>query len=137
MKQWILAALMCSVAGGAPAQTPQKMEEIRISARVAPSSLVGNIWKEEFDEVKGYYRLSNGKTMRLSRWGSYMFADIDGIGRTRLVAVTPYEFMALDESMKINIDAASAPYNDAVIALAIKRVAGDPAAGVVRLTASR
>lgn len=137
MGKWIVAALLCSLAGGAPAQTTQKMDEIRVSARVAPASLVNNLWKAEFDEVKGYYRLSNGKTMRLSRWGSYMFAEIDGIPRTRLVALTPYEFVALNESMRINIDAESGPYNDAIIALSVARVAGDPAAGFVRLTASR
>lgn len=137
MGKWILTALLCSVAGGAPAQTPQKMDEIRISGRVAPATLVGNMWREQFDDVKGYYRLSNGATMRLARWGSYMFADIDGLPRTRLVAASPYEFVALDDTMKINIDADSGPNNDAVIQLAVPRVAGNPASGFVRLTASR
>lgn len=138
MGKWIMAALLCSVAGGAPAQAPAKMDEILVSGKVEPSRLVNNLWKDEFDsEVKGYYRLSNGKTMRLARRGSTMFAEMDGIPRTRLVAVGPYEFVAMDQTMKIDIDAGNWPYVDAVIALAVPRVAGQPATGFVRLTASR
>ncbi len=143
MKRVILAALLCSAIPGAPAQVlpepvPVQMEEIRVStSRIALPDRLRDMWPEEFEEVKGDYKLSNGKWMRLSTWGNRMYAHVDGMPRTQLVALSPYEFVALNETMKISVDTSLPTINNAVVLLTTERVAGLPAPDYVRLTASR
>lgn len=153
MSKWAMAALLCGVAGACPAQNSSQgvpgpitqearaalqMDEIRVStARIALPPTRRNMWADEFDEVKGDYKLSNGKWMRLSMWGNRMYARIDGMPRTQLVAVSPYEFVALDETMKVSVDTESSANLHAVILLASRELASGPAIVTERLTASR
>lgn len=145
MSKWILAALLCSVAtsaaGQAPAPQPAaqpSMEEVRVSTpRIVLPDTRRNVWPDEFDEIKGDYKLSNGKWMTLSMWGQRMYARIDGRPRTQLIAVSPYEFVALNETMKVSIDTWAPRANTAVIVLADRRLAGLPGYDFTRLTASR
>ncbi|MBQ5946480.1 hypothetical protein [Massilia sp. ST3] len=101
---FIVAALgALLVAPAVTAQTSQP--EVRVSAS-APRMVqpgLGNIWYEEFDMVKGDYALSNGKAMQLSMWGNRMYANIDGMGRTQLVALSPYSFVSRDQQLRIEI----------------------------------
>jgi hypothetical protein len=112
MKKLILAVTLGALSTLAMGQTEPAVEEIRISAGLPRIELPGdlrNVWANEFDQVKGTYRLSNGKTMLLSMWGNRMYAKIDGTPRSQLVAASPYVFVARDLQMKIrigNIDAA-------------------------------
>ncbi len=145
MSKWILAALLCSVAASAAGQAPTaqaaaqaSIDEVRVSTpRIVLPETLRNMWPEEFDAIKGDYKLSNGKWVRLSMWGNRMYARIDGRPRTQLIAVTPYEFVALNESMKLSIDTWSPHANTAVIVLADQRLAGQPGYDFTRLTASR
>lgn len=106
MKKLILVIAVGALSAAAVAQTQPAADEIRISAGLSRIELpeeLHNVWQDEFDQVKGTYRLSNGKTMQLSMWGNRMYAKIDGSPRRQLAAVTPYVFVARDLQMKIRI----------------------------------
>jgi len=107
MKRFILAAAVAALPVLAFAQTQQPIEAIRVSGahqRIELPDQLRNVWPEQFEQVKGTYYLSNGKTMQLSMWGNRMYAKIDGMQRSQLVAATPYEFVGLDRQMRIRID---------------------------------
>jgi hypothetical protein len=145
MRPFIMAFLLCSASPASLAQVPselapaaQQMEEIRVStARIALPELRRNMWPDEFDEIKGEYRLSNGKSMRLISWGNRMYAAIEGLPRTQLVAVAPYDFVALDQTMKLSVDNGAPSGTTAVILLSNRRLAGLSSPDFTRLTASR
>ena len=107
MKKLILVASLGLLSAIATAQTKPPIEEIRISGALSRIELpmdLRNVWADEFDQVKGTFRLSNGKNMDLTMWGNRMYAKVDGMPRTQLVAASPYVFVALDKQMKIKID---------------------------------
>ncbi len=106
MKKLLAASMLGALSALAFGQTQPGIEAIRISGaltRIELPAELRNIWADEFDQVKGSYRLSNGKTMELSLWGNRMYARVDGMPRSQLVAASPYEFVALDRHMKIRI----------------------------------
>jgi opacity protein-like surface antigen len=92
----------------APAVTAQTSQpgEVRVSA-TAPRMVqpgLGDLWYDEFDTIKGDYALSNGKAMRLGMWGNRMYASIDGMPRTQLIALSPYAFVSRDRQLRIVVD---------------------------------
>lgn len=114
------------------------MDEIRFStARIALPERLRNIWPEEFHEIKGEYRLSDGKSMRLSMWGNCMYASIDSMARTQQVAVTPHDFVAVNQTMKVRVDNSGSNVTRAAILLLRRRLAGIDGLDLTRLTASR
>lgn len=142
MNKVIFAALLCGVAGDAMAQTAPPVDEVRITrpqVRIDLPAERRNVWADEFDQVKGTYYLSNGKTMELSMWGNRMYAKIDGMPRSQLVAASPYVFVALDEQMKITIDGDEVPgRNMAEVILQTPSLAGTSGVReLTRLVASR
>ncbi len=142
MNKIILIALLASVAGTANAQTAPVVDEVRITRPLVRIDLPAqrhNVWADEFDQVKGTYYLSNGKTMQLSMWGNRMYAKIDGMPKTQLAAESPYVFVALDEQLKITIDDSSVPgRNAAEILMLTPRMAGTAVVKeFTRLVASR
>ena len=142
MKKLMMAVVLASAAAGTPAQTAPVVDEVRITRPIERIELPQerrNMWADEFDEVKGQYRLSNGKKMEIGMWGNHMVVTIDGMPRSRLVAASPYVFVALDEKLKITIDE-----NDrygprgAVVLMVVPRLVSDTTVNeVVRLVASR
>jgi hypothetical protein len=107
MKKLILASTLGVLSALASAQTAPAIEEIRISgalSRIELPEQLRNVWADEFDQVKGTYRLSNGKNMDLVMWGNRMYAKVDGMPRTQLVAASPYVFVGLDRQIKIKIN---------------------------------
>lgn len=142
MKKLILVAALGATPMLAVAQTPPPVEEIRISgalARIELPEQLRNVWPDEFEQVKGTYYLSNGKTMELSMWGNRMYAKIDGMQRSQLVAASPYVFVGLDRHLQIkigNVDG-SGPLRADVVLLQ-SNVADLSAEGpLTRLVASR
>jgi hypothetical protein len=106
MKRLIIVVALGALSALASAQTQPAVEEVRISGALAAIELpdeLRNMWQDEFDQVQGTYRLSNGKTMQLSMWGNRMYAKIDGMPRSQLVAVSPYTFVGLDRQMRMRI----------------------------------
>lgn len=107
MNKLMLGILLAGAAAGTAAQTAPSVNEVRISrplARIELPQLRHNMWADEFDQVKGQYRLANGKKMELGTWGNRMYVTIDGMPRMRLVAASPYVFVAQDEKLKITIN---------------------------------
>ena len=124
------------------AQPQSAVNEIRIAGalnRIELPRELRNVWHDEFDQVKGSYHLSNGKTMQLEMWGNRMYAKIDGMPRAQLVAASPYTFVGLNRQMRIDIsDIDSAGPINAEILLVGPALAGmDPDHHMIRLTASR
>ncbi len=140
MKKLLLVALLSAIGTAAIAQTQMAVDEIRISGalnRIELPEQLRNVWHDEFDQVKGTYRLSNGKTMQLGMWGNRMYAKVDGMARAQLVAASPTSFVGLDRQIQIditNIDA-DGPIQ-AEILLASPGLAGTPST-ITRLIASR
>lgn len=142
MKKLILVAALGALSALASAQTQPAVEEVRISANLARIELpdeLRNVWQDEFDQVKGTYRLSNGKTMQLSMWGNRMYAKIDGMPRSQLVAASPYVFVGLDRQMRVRIHdvEASGPIKADVLLLTSSLADSTAPATVTRLLASR
>jgi hypothetical protein len=142
MKRLILAAALIALPAAAFAQSQVAVDEIRISgaaSRIELPDQLRNVWADEFDQVKGTYRLSNGKTMQLGMWGNRMYAKVDGMPRTQLVAATPYMFVGLDRSMRIRItDIDSAGPINAEVLLSTPALAGNTTdMTLTRLVASR
>jgi hypothetical protein len=141
MNNYVIAALL-ALPGLAVAQTAPPVEEIRISAaleRIQLPDQLRNSWPDQFEQVQGTYYLSNGKTMALSTWGNRIYAKIDGMPRSQLVAASPYEFVGLDRHMRIKISNAegSGPIQ-ADILLLLPNLADASAEGSwTRLVASR
>ncbi len=142
MKKLMMAILMASAAAGTGAQTEPVVDEVRITRPIERIELPrerNNMWASEFDEVKGQYRLSNGKKMELRLQGNHMYATIDGMPRSRLVAASPYVFVALDEKLKITVDEKD-PYGPRGVELLMvvpRQVADTTVYEVQRLVASR
>ena len=142
MKKLLLAAALVALSIPALAQTETVAGEIRISApllRIELPDELRNVWQDEFDQVKGTYRLSNGKTMQLSMWGNRMYAKVDGMERMQLVASAPYVFVGLDKQIKIRItDLESSGPIIADVLLMVPTLAGTTTEGsLTRLVASR
>ena len=142
MKKLMMVVVLASAAAGTPAQTAQVVDEVRITRPIERIELPQerrNMWADEFDEVKGQYRLSNGKKMEIGMLGKNMVVTIDGMPRSRLVAASPYVFVALDKKLKITIDE-NDPYGPrgAVVLMVVPRLVSDTSVNdVVRLVASR
>lgn len=144
MKRLIYLAVLAtlSAGAGAGAQSPAAVEAVHISGampRIELPEQIRNVWYDEFDQLKGTYYLSNGKTMQLSMWGNRMYAKIDGMPRSQLIAVTPYVFVALDEKMKITIDnnPASDRINAELLLAGPAMADGSRADEITRILASR
>ena len=142
MKAFILAAALVALAAPASAQSEPGLGEVRISGallRIELPEELRNVWQDEFDQVKGTYRLSNGKTMQLSMWGNRMYAKVDGMDRMQLVALGPHVFVGLDKQIKIRItDMESSGPIAAEVLLMVPTLAGTATEGTVtRLVASR
>ena len=106
MKHLILLFILGALPAIATAQTQPVVEEVRIRGPVQLIELpdqLRNVWADEFDQVKGTYSLSNGKTMQLSMWGNRMYAKIDGMPRTQLVAASPTLFVGRNREMRVKI----------------------------------
>jgi hypothetical protein len=134
MKKQIAVALAGALFSSiAVAQAPP-IEAVQVTGAAphfALPALQHNMWYDEFDQVRGGYALSNGGYMDIGMWGNRMYASISGVGRTQLVAESPYVFVARDGRTRITLtDPAmrSDDQADAVIQLlsAQPAVAGAP-----------
>ena len=141
MKKLIVILTIALLPSIAEAQSEQRVEEVRVSAaapRFALPAQRRNMWATEFEQVQGAYTLSNGKTMQLSQWGNRMYAKIDGMPRTQLIAETPWVFVARDEHMKIYVDTVTGARIQAqVLMITPQRLSGIGNSVVTRLVAHR
>jgi hypothetical protein len=142
MKKLILIAVVSAWSAAATAQSTQTLDEVRISgAQIELPAQLRTVWYDQFDQIKGTYYLSNGKTMQLSLWGNRMYAKIDGMNKAQLVAESPFVFVALDRQMKIMIEdpeTSTASAIKAELLLSVPRQAdAAPGSDMVRLLAHR
>lgn len=90
-----LSALLIGLAGTAQAQ-PQTVE---ISA--AP---LRSVKASEADDLKGLYRMSDGRWMRLTYRAGTIVADLDGEPVTELRAESPLQLRSVDGRMQMRFD---------------------------------
>lgn len=84
----IIALAAASFASLAPAAAQSPDQTIGATIRVpAAQPLRYRVRMDEFDEQKGTFLLSNGKTMTVSNRGRRFFAEIDGERRAELIPV--------------------------------------------------
>jgi hypothetical protein len=55
----------------------------------------------EYEEVSGAYDMANGKTLVMRMAGHRMFAELEGLPKAELVAVSPTTFVAKNRQMKM------------------------------------
>ncbi|HEY5801240.1 MAG TPA: hypothetical protein VIT92_13525 [Burkholderiaceae bacterium] len=98
-----IAATAPAMAQSQPATSPPSDETVSVRAPqiIELPRQLNQMWPNEFEEISGIYTLSNGKHMVLSMDGTRMYATIDGGRRTRIVAESPYVFIARDKQFKI------------------------------------
>jgi hypothetical protein len=134
MKRLILFTLLGGLSLATPAQTPEDSEvRIRgyqIELPAHPHFMFGG----DFDEYTGWYELSNGAVMTLSRNGSQMYAQIGNGERKELVAAKSNVFVALDRGLKITLDS---DYAGEVLMKVPDRSAQANAGQIIRLASSR
>ena len=93
--------------------TPQPSTAVQISG-VPPAPYRPD--RDEVDDVKGVYQLSNGKYMRVSMRGNRLVAEVDGERRSNLVAVGPKVFVAPTTDTVVAFDEpANGQMNDVVL----------------------
>jgi hypothetical protein len=103
MKTHILvAALAGALSAAALAQSAPPIDAVVVRPQgIELPSQMDRLWYNEFEQVSGLYRLSNGKRMELSMDAGHMYAKIDGMKKTRIVAASPYVFVAADRQFRI------------------------------------
>lgn len=129
MKKLILIASMSLFASAAMAQNASPSDGSRVSENHTGIQLpdkLHNMWYDEFHEIEGTYYLSNGKKMQLSLSGDRMYATVDGVERTRLVAESPYVFVGRDQKMRMSINSpdANAPFTADILMAVAATTAG-------------
>ena len=93
--------------------TAQPSTAVQISG-VSPAPY--RMEREEINDVKGVYQLSNGKYMRVSMRGNRLVAEIDGERRANLEPVGPKVFVAPATDMVVAFDEpADGRMNDVVL----------------------
>lgn len=135
-----LAGACLSTAAFAQAPSVEAVQITGASPRFALPAQQYNIWYDEFDTVRGDYRLSNGGGMNLSMYNNRMYASISGVGRNQLVAVTPYSFVSRDGRTRITLidpDSRAPGRPDATIELLTPPAVAGLAPTITVLLASR
>lgn len=134
MKRLILFALMGGLSLATPAQTTGN-NEVRIRGyQIALPVHAHVMLRGDFDEYTGWYALSNGAVMTLSRNGRHMYAQIGNGERKELVAAQSNVFVALDRELKITLDQ---DLGGEVLMMVPRSAAQADAGHIVRLLSSR
>jgi hypothetical protein len=107
MKATILTALLCALPCLVAAQSVEKGEStVRVPAPLSidlpARALSGAL--SNWDVYKGAYDLSDGRTISLTQRGRMMFAEVDGRDKVQVVAADMNTFVAMDRSMKLNLN---------------------------------
>jgi hypothetical protein len=98
----IALAAAVSVATIAPAAAQAPDQTFGPTIRVpAPQPLRYRVQMEEFNEQKGKFILSNGKSMTVTNRGSRFYAEIDGERRAELIPVGRDVYIARDRDMMV------------------------------------
>ena len=104
MKRLILLALLGGLSQATPAQTTGN-KEVRIRGyQIELPEHTRALFRDEIDEYTGWYGLSNGAVMTLSRNGGHLYAQIGNGDRKELVAAKSNVFVALDRKLKITFN---------------------------------
>ena len=107
MKATILTALLCALPCVVAAQSVEQGDStvrvpaplsIDLPARALSSALTN------WDVYKGAYDLSDGRTISLTQRGRTMYAEIDGRDKVQVIAADMNTFVAMDRSMKLNLN---------------------------------
>lgn len=108
MKHILPGMLLAAAVSLATTAVPAFAEEtVKIPAPTQTIDLPAHRYpmaRQDFDDFRGAYELSNGQTLYLTHNGIAMYAEIDRQGTHRIVAASPDSFVALDRQLKMRID---------------------------------
>ena len=107
MKAVILTtALLCALPCVATAQSvEQPSSTVRVPAPLSidlPAKAISPALTN-FDNYKGAYDLSDGRVISLTKRGTHIFAEIDGMEKVQLVAADMNSFVATDRTLQLNL----------------------------------
>lgn len=107
-------AIMALVLGVAPVLAAEadapSAQTVTISGtmqRITLPARVKTLHGSEADAVKGDYLLRNGKTLSISGSARRLYAEMDGMPRTEIVAAAADSFVARNQQMALKFDQAA------------------------------
>lgn len=99
-------ALLCALPFAASAQSvDQQGSTVRVPAPLSidlPARTLSPALTN-FDNYQGAYDLSDGRVISLTKRGTHIYAEIDGMEKVQLVAADMNSFVATDRTMKLNL----------------------------------
>lgn len=138
MKRLILFALFGGLSLATTAQTTGD-HEVRIRGYQIELPVHAHImFRSDFDEYTGWYALSNGAVMTLSRNGRQIYAQIGNGERKELVPAKSNVFVALDREFMITLKQDFTGALGGEVLMMVPGRSGQANAGqIVRLLSSR
>jgi hypothetical protein len=111
MKNFFFAAMLGAMSLTATAQTASKDETVNVPGKLKielPANPV-HLTREDTDQYRGGYMLSNGQTLHLRSFGRHnaLYGEVSGQGMRKMVAASPNTFVAADRSLKVTINLTS------------------------------
>ena len=104
MKKIALIPILAALSFSAAAQTTPQAGTVTITPGAHRFSLPKQpypISAFEREDVSGEYDMANGKTLMMRTAGRRMVAELEGLPRAELVAVSPTMFVAKNRQMKM------------------------------------
>ncbi len=98
MKCKILTALALVALAGAVQGAPERIEVTSPTPR--------SVTRDEVAAVRGYYDLSDGRTLNVRSDGRRLIADLGDLPQTDLLALTPTRMISTDGRLALSFQAA-------------------------------
>jgi len=105
MKTLIVLLLLFAVPFSALAQSASVSEKSTNQYkdyRIEPPREIYALRMNELDDILGQYNMENGKTLTISNSGRRIFAKLEGLPKTQLVAAAPNRLVAKDGNMEVD-----------------------------------
>ncbi|HEY1151523.1 MAG TPA: hypothetical protein VGF27_23295 [Pseudoduganella sp.] len=107
MKATILTALLCALPVVVAAQAVEQGDStVRVPAPLSidlPAKALSTALTN-WEGYKGAYDLSDGRIISLTQRGRTMYAEIDGREKVQVIAADMNTFVAMDRSLKLNLN---------------------------------
>lgn len=107
MNKLILASLLGVSSLAAFGQTVTPSETVTVAGhalRIDAPTHVRYMDENEFYPYKATYTLANGQELTLTARGRRMYAEVDQLGKHRIVATSANSFTALDQQLQMTIN---------------------------------
>jgi hypothetical protein len=107
MRTQLVCTLLAAAALSAPAfaapPASQDMNAAVASVPVVASSGARRLLENELDDVKGVYKLSDGRTLHVTAENRKLYARL-GAAKSELLALAQTRFVTRDDSLRLDFD---------------------------------